>query len=326
MAISTEKKFLWMDQTEMNIFTRRYGIAVVMLIMIIGLSIVSPAFRSRDNIISILVQISINGIMAIGMVFVMTAGGIDLSVGSMLALTSAIVGVVLIGTNSVVLAVLISLLACMVFGFINGILVAKFKMFPFVVTLATQLVIRGCGYLVTGGYSRSFTSPKFLLIGTGKFFDVLPYPVIILLVVIVIAYILMHNTKLGRYVYAVGGNINAAIASGINVSRTQINTYIISGLCCGIAGIVMTSRINSSQPNIGVGYETDVIVACVIGGTSFAGGVATIPGTVVGIIIIGLIYNGMNLIGISTYWQTITKGLLVIGAVMLDMFMNKKRW
>jgi ribose/xylose/arabinose/galactoside ABC-type transport system permease subunit len=325
MAISASKKFLWMDQTELNIFTRRYGITAVMLIMIIGLAIASPAFSTRDNIISILVQISINGILAIGMVFVMTAGGIDLSIGSLLALTSSIVGMVLIGTNSVFLAVLISIVACSLFGFLNGILVAKFKMFPFVVTLATQLVIRGCGYLITGGYSRSLANPRFLSIGGGKLFGILPYPIIILFAVIVAAYILLHNTKLGRYVYAVGGNINAAIASGVNVSRVQISTYVLSGLCCAIAGVIMTSRINAAQPNIGVGYETDAIAACVIGGTSFAGGVATIPGTVVGIIIIGLIYNGMNLIGISTYWQTITKGLLVIGAVLLDMFINKKR-
>jgi ribose/xylose/arabinose/galactoside ABC-type transport system permease subunit len=296
-----------------------------MLIMIVGLAIAAPAFRTSDNVVSILVQVSINGILALGMVFVMTAGGIDLSIGSLLAMTSAIVGMVLIATDSIVLAIACSLAATTFFGFLNGVLVSKFNMFPFVVTLATQLVIRGVAYLITGGYSRSIVNEYFQAIGTGRLFDVIPYPIIILLVVIVTAYIILHNTKLGRYVYAVGGNIHAATASGVNVSRTQIKTYIISGFCCGIAGIIMTSRINAAQPNIGVGYETDAIAACVIGGTSFAGGVATIPGTVVGIIIIGLIYNGMTLIGISSYWQTITKGLLIIGAVMLDRFMNKKR-
>jgi ribose/xylose/arabinose/galactoside ABC-type transport system permease subunit len=325
MAAVTGKKILGMDQAELNIFTRRYGITAVMLIMILALAIVSPAFRTYDNVLSILVQVSINGILALGMVFVMTAGGIDLSIGSMLALTSAIVGMVLLKTGSIPLAILVSLATTTLFGFLNGLLVAQFKMFPFVVTLATQLVIRGVAYLVTGGYSRSIEVPTFKIIGTGRLFDFIPYPIIILLVVIVIAYIILHNTKLGRYVYAVGGNINAAMASGVNVFWTQIRTYIISGLCCGIAGIIMTSRINAAQPNIGVGYETDAIAACVIGGTSFAGGVATIPGTVVGIIIIGLIYNGMTLIGISSYWQTITKGLLVIGAVLLDLLMNKKR-
>ncbi|MFP3041127.1 ABC transporter permease [Treponema primitia] len=324
MAAPAGKKILGMDQTEFNLFTRRYGIGMVMLIMIVGLSIVSPAFRTSGNVLSILLQVSINGILALGMVFVMTAGGIDLSIGSLLALTSSIVGMVLLSTGNIFLAVLSSLAATTFFGFMNGFLVAKFKMFPFVVTLATQLVIRGMAYLVSGGYSHSLVNDQFKKIGTERFLGLIPYPVLILLGVIIVAYIILHNTKLGRYIYAVGGNINAATASGVNVPWTQIKTYVISGFCCGIAGIIMTSRINAAQPNIGVGYETDAIAACVIGGTSFAGGVATIPGTVIGIIIIGLIYNGMNLIGISTYWQTIMKGLLIIGAVLLDMILNRK--
>jgi ribose/xylose/arabinose/galactoside ABC-type transport system permease subunit len=318
-------KILGMNQAEFSIFTRRYGISFVMFIMIIGLAVVSPTFRTSGNVLSILLQVSINGILALGMVFVITAGGIDLSIGSMLALTSAMIGAILMRTGNIFLACACSILITTVFGFLNGLLVAKFKMFPFVVTLATQLVIRGIAYIVSGGYSQSLANDGFMKIGAGKVFGVIPIPVIMLLAVAVVSYIILHNTKLGRYIYAVGGNINAATASGVNVFWTQINSFVISGICCGIAGIIMTSRINAAQPNIGVGYETDAIAACVIGGTSFAGGVATIPGTVVGIIIIGLIYNGMNLIGISTYWQTITKGLLIIGAVMIDMFMNKRR-
>jgi ribose/xylose/arabinose/galactoside ABC-type transport system permease subunit len=153
----------------------------------------------------------------------------------------------------------------------------------------------------------------------------MPYPVIILLVVFLISYTLLHWTKFGRYVYAVGGNINAATASGVNIFWTRTMTFVISGIFAGIAGILMTAKINAAQPNIGVGYETDAIAACVIGGASFAGGVSTIPGTLVGIVIIGLIYNGMNLIGVESYFQTIVKGLLIIGAVMLDMTINKKR-
>lgn len=325
MAAETGKKFLGMNQTELNLFTKRYGITFVMLLMVVGLAIASPTFRTSGNVLSILLQVSINGILAMGMVFVITAGGIDLSIGSMLALTSTIVGVILTQTGNVVLACAVSIAATTLFGFLNGILVAKFNLFPFVVTLATQLVIRGVAYLVSGGYSISLSAGTFMKIGTGRLFGIIPYPVIILLFVIIVSHIILHNTKLGRYVFAVGGNINAATASGVNVFWTRIKTFIISGVCCGIAGIIMTSRINAAQPNIGVGYETDAIAACVIGGTSFAGGVATIPGTVVGIIIIGLIYNGMNLIGISSYWQTITKGLLIIGAVMVDMFMNKRR-
>lgn len=324
--LSKEKKtFFGMDQNEFNIFMRKYGIGLVMLGMICLLAIVSPTFRTSGNVISILLQVSINGILALGMVFVITAGGIDLSIGSMLALTSVIVGVVLTTTGNILLACILSVLATTAFGFLNGFLVAKFDMIPFVVTLATQLVIRGVAYIISGGYSASLANEDFKKIGAGKLFGFIPYPVIFLFVIAFIAYLILHWTKFGRYIYAVGGNIHAATAAGVNVFWTRTGSFIISGFCSGIAGIIMTSRISAAQPNIGMGYETDAIAACVIGGTSFAGGVATIPGTVMGIVIIGLIYNGMNLVGISSYWQTITKGLLIIGAVMLDMFMNKRK-
>lgn len=325
MELRTEKKILGMNQNEFNIFMRKYGIGFVMFGMILLLAIVSPTFRTSGNVISILLQVSINGLLALGMVFVITAGGIDLSVGSMLALSSVIIGVVLNMTGNILLACVLAVAANTFFGFINGVLVAKFNMIPFVVTLATQLVIRGVAYIISGGYSQSLANAEFKMIGSGKVFGIIPYPVIILVIMTILAYILLHWTKFGRYIYSVGGNINAATASGVNVFWTRIFSFIISGFCAGIAGIIMTSRISAAQPNIGIGYETDAIAASVIGGTSFAGGVATIPGTFMGIIIIGLIYNGMNLIGINSYWQTITKGLLIIGAVMLDMFMNKRK-
>jgi ribose/xylose/arabinose/galactoside ABC-type transport system permease subunit len=325
MAELSTKKILGMDQTEFNIFTRRYGICLVMILMIAVLSIASPAFRTPDNVLNVLLQVSINGILSIGMVFVMIAGGIDISIGSMLALTSSVAGMVLLKTGNIPFAIIVSIAVTAVAGLMNGLLVAKFKMFPFVVTLATQLVFRGFGYFVSGGYAHSIEVPEFKIIGTGRLFNVIPYPIIIFFVVVAAAYILLHWTKTGRYVYAVGGNVNAATASGVNVSKTLILTYVISGVCCGIAGIIMTSRINASQPNIGIGYETDAIAACVIGGASFAGGLGTIPGTVIGIIIIGLIYNGMNLLGISSYWQTIMKGLLIVAAVLLDLLMHKKK-
>ncbi len=304
---------------------KKYSIGFVALAMIVALSLVSPVFLTSRNIISILLQVSLNGILALGMVFVITAGGIDLSIGSMLALTSVIIGVVLNSTGNILLACLLAVLTTTVFGFVNGYLVAKFEMFPFVVTLSTQLVIRGVAYLISGGYSQSLANMDFRKIGAGKMFDFVPYPVVMLLVVAITTYIILHHTKLGRYIYAVGGNIDAATASGVNVRVTRIASFVIMGLLAGIAGIIMTSRISAAQPNIGVGYETDAIAACVIGGTSFAGGISSIPGTMVGIIIIGLIYNGMNLLGISSYWQTITKGLLILGAVLIDLFMRKRR-
>jgi ribose/xylose/arabinose/galactoside ABC-type transport system permease subunit len=325
MAELQAKKILGMDQTEFGIFSRRYGIALVMILMIVILSIASPAFRTPDNVLNVLLQVSINGILSIGMVFVMIAGGIDISIGSMLALTSSVAGMTLLKTQNIPLAIIVSIAATTIAGLMNGLLVAKFKMFPFVVTLATQLVFRGFGYFVSGGYAHSIEVPEFKIIGTGRLFNVIPYPIIVFFVVVAVAFVLLHWTKTGRYVYAVGGNVNAATASGVNVPKTLILTYVISGICCGIAGLIMTSRINASQPNIGIGYETDAIAACVIGGASFAGGLGTIPGTVIGIIIIGLIYNGMNLLGISSYWQTIMKGLLIVAAVMLDLLLHKKK-
>lgn len=308
-----------------EIFMRKYGIAAILILMIVFMCIASPTFRTTGNVLSILQQISLNGVLALGMVFVITAGGIDLSIGPMLALTSVIVGQVLAATNSILLAVILSVLVCAAFGVVNGVLIARFNMFPFVVTLATQLVIRGTAYIISDGKTMTLTNASFRNIGMGKMADVIPYSILILLAVAVVAYVMLHWTKFGRYVYAVGGNMDAAIASGVNVFRTRVLTFVWMGVCAAIAGIIMTSRINASQPNIGTGYETDAIAACVIGGTSFAGGVSTIPGTFIGIIIIGVIYNGMNLLRISSYMQTITKGILIIGAVMLDMFMNKRR-
>ena len=314
------------NKRDYSAFMRKYGVILVLLLMVVLLSIVSPVFMTVSNIISVLLQVAINGILALGMVFVITAGGIDLSIGSMLALAGSIVGAMLTANvNQIPLACLAAVAACTAFGLINGVLVAKFNMFPFVVTLSTQLVIRGLAYIVTGGYSLTLSSKPFRQIGGGKLFGAIPYPVLVFAFLAVIAFILMHKTKFGRYVYAVGGNINAAIASGVNVFWTRVCTFIIMGFCAGVAGVILCSRISAGQHNVGSGYETDAIAACVIGGTSFAGGIATIPGTVIGILIIGVIYNGMNLLQINTYWQTIAKGLLIIGAVMLDMAMTKRR-
>ena len=179
--------------------------------------------------------------------------------------------------------------ATTLFGFLNGILIAKFNMFPFVVTLATQLVIRGVAYIISGGYSASLANADFKNIGNGKLFSIIPIPVVILFAIAILAYIIMHWTHFGRYIYAVGGNMNSAIASGVNVFWTRTFSFTIMGFCAGVAGVIMTSRISAAQPNIGVGYETDAIAACVIGGTSFSGGIATIPGTMIGIVIIGIV-------------------------------------
>lgn len=310
---------------EFTMFMGKYGIGVILLFMLVILMIVEPTFRTPSNFVNIAKQVAINGMIAYGMCLVITTGGIDLSVGAQCALVACLLGqfIMKMGMN-VVLACVLSVLICGVFGFINGFLISKFDMFPFVVTLSTQLIIRGLAQVISNAQAISMTNASFKKIYLGVIGKV-PVPVIMLLVVTVIMYILLHWTRLGRYILATGGNEKAAIASGVSVFWTKIAAYTISGLMAGIAGVILTSKTSSAQSNLGVGYETDAVAACVIGGTSFAGGIATVPGVLIGILVIGFIYNGMNLIGVSSYYQTIVKGLMITAAVMIDMTMNKRR-
>lgn len=319
------KKLAGDKSYQRQLFFKRYGIVFIMIGMILLLTFTTENFLSYNNILNVLSTISINGCIALGMCIVITAGGIDLTVGALLAWGSIVAGLVLQSTQSIALACLAAVITSALMGLVTGVMIAQFNLFPFVATLAMQLVVRGLATALSGGASFPIAVSAFTKIGLGKVFGVIPIPAVILLALIIIAYILMHWTKFGRYVYAIGGNRNAAIASGVNVYWVTVWTYVISGLFTGISSLIMTAKINASQPNIGVGYETDAIAACVIGGTSFAGGVSTVPGTVVGIIIIGLIYNGMNLIGVQSYWQTVCKGLLIVLAVLLDKAVNKKR-
>ena len=312
------------DKDKFRMFMGKYGIGVVLLIMMVAISIMEPTFRSQSNMLNVAIQVSINAMIAYGMCLAITTEGIDLSVGAQLALVSCILGTLITeqGVN-IGLACIIALAVATTLGFINGFLISKFNMFPFVVTLSTQLIIRGLAQVVSGGKAIPITSQVFKDIYSAKLLGI-PVPIVILFVVTIFMYILLHWTKFGRYVFAVGGNMHAAIASGVSVFWTKTLTYTLSGLLAGIAGIIFTAKTGSAQSNIGIGYETDAVAACVLGGTSFAGGVATIPGVFMGIFIIGFIYNGMNLIGIESYYQSMTKGAVIIGAVLLDMIMNKK--
>ena len=303
-------------------FMGKYGVSVIMLFMIVAIAIARPMFLSSTNLLNVCTQISINGLLTFGMCLAITTGGIDLTVGAQLALCSVILGQ-LITNNGMPIAVgvLIGILAATCFGFLNGFLIAKFNMFAFVVTLSMQLVIRGAAQVVSGGRAITFNS-AFTQIYYGKLFGVIPFPIVIFASVFVIMYLMFHWTKLGRYILAVGGNEKAAIASGVNSVRVKIICYTISGFMAGLAAVIMSAKTGSGQSNIGVGYETDAVAASVIGGTSFAGGVATMPGCLIGIFIIGFIYNVITMIGIDANWQSIIRGLIIIGTVMLDMAIN----
>ena len=325
MASSPQTKRAASNQDRIRALLGQYGIGIVLIIMMVVIAIMEPRFLTPGNIINVATQISINGLLCYGLCLAITTGGIDLTVGAQLALTSCIIGTTMgkLGWPAF-LCVLAGIAVATAFGFLDGLLIAKFNMFPFVVTLSMQLVIRGLSQVITGGQAIMLTNEWFTGIYSNKLLGI-PMPIIIFIVVTIIMYLMLHWTKFGRYIFAVGGNVNAAIASGVSRFWVIVGVYTISGVLAGIASMIYTSKTGAAQSNIGVGYETDAIAAAVLGGTSFAGGIATIPGCVLGIFIIGLIYNGMNMIGVSSYYQSIVKGLIIIGAVMLDMVMNKNK-
>ncbi len=324
MASNNKKKILGMEQDKFNMFMGKYGIGIILIGMVIIIAIMKPMFIKPGNLLNIFTQISINGLIAYGMCLAITTGGIDLTVGAQLALVSCILGQ-LVGVREwgYLPAGIVAVAVAGLFGFLNGVLISKFDMFPFVVTLSTQLIVRSIAQIISSGQAVSMADPAFKAIYAGKFGPI-PRPIIYLAIVVVIMYIIMHWTRFGRYVYAVGGNVNAAIASGVSVFWTKTMCYTISGVLAGLAGIIFTSKTGSAQSNIGIGYETDAVAACVLGGTSFAGGISTAPGVLLGAIIIGCIYNGMNFLRIDSYYQSLAKGVVIIGAVLLDMVMNKK--
>ena len=255
------------------------------------------------------------------MTFVIMTGGIDLTVGSLVAVAGVVSGSILVANpDNVVLAVAAGILVCALFGAMNGFFAAYMGVPPFVATLAGQTIARGFAYVYSDGKPYTLASDGFSMIGKGM------APIIIFIVILAICHIMLSKMKFGRYIYAVGGNPKAAEASGVRVKYILMKVYILSGVLAGIAGIagiVLASRTNSGQPAVGTGYETDAIAAAVIGGTSMTGGIGTIPGTLIGILIIGTLNNGLNLLDVSSYWQQIIKGLIILGAVCFDIVSKK---
>lgn len=323
--MSETKKQDFFKSDAFKMFVGKYGIGAVLIAMMIIIAVLEPAFVKPTNLINVATQISINGLLTYGMCLAITTLGIDLSVGAQLTLTSVILAVSIQNGFPVPVAVVFGLLTATGFGLLNGILIANFDMAGFVATLSTQLIIRGIAQVISGGKAVPITAPGLKAIYTTKLFGFLPVPIFIFIVITIFMYILLHWTKFGRYIFAVGGNMNAAIASGVNKNLILRWIYTISGFLAGVASVIYTSKVTSGQSNFGIGYETDAVAASVLGGTSFVGGIATIPGDVLGIFIIGFIYNGMNMIGVSSYYQVIVKGCVILGAVMLDHVMSGKQ-
>jgi ribose/xylose/arabinose/galactoside ABC-type transport system permease subunit len=256
------------------------------------------------------------------MTFVIITGGIDLSVGSLVAFSGVIAASFVRGGYSIWIAILLALFASLVLGFISGFFIAERRIAPFIATLAMVTIARGLTYVYSDGKPISGFSQAYLNIGKGDFLFI-PIPVWIFALVFIICYVVLYHTSLGRYVYAVGGNEHAALVSGINVKKVKIFVYSICGLLSGLAAVVLSARVSAGLPQAGSGYELDAIAAVVIGGTSLSGGRGRLWGTIIGVLMIGVINNGMDLLNVSSYYQQIVKGCIILGAVLLDLDSNK---
>ncbi|NGP46385.1 ribose ABC transporter permease [Bacillaceae bacterium SIJ1] len=299
-------------------FVSEYGILLALLLMVVILTMLSPNFLTSSNLLNLFRQVSINAVLAIGMTFVILTKGIDLSVGSILALSGIVAASLSVGPDSnLLLGIIAGLAVGLLFGAINGVVVSKFKVTPFIATLGMMAIARGFTYIYSDGQPISGLSEPFLAIGSGSFLG-MPIPVWIVIIAFIICSIVLYKTKFGRYVYAVGGNENATLTSGISVNKTLMSVYCISGLLAGLAGVILASRVSSGLPQAGVSYELDAIAAVVIGGTSLMGGRGRLWGTLVGALIIGVLNNGLDLLAVSSYWQQVIKGTIIIIAVLVD--------
>ena len=308
---------------------------IALLVMCIALSFLSDRFLSADNGWNVMRQISVNMIISVGMTLVILTGGIDLSVGSILALTGAITAFLLKSGGEFIdwnLYVGFTLLGALVggtlagtfLGWFNGLTITRFKVPPFVATLAMLTIARGLTMLLTGGFPITGFSSQMAFIGTGWFLGI-PMPVWISAVVVLAAVVLTSKTRLGRHIYAIGGNETAAELSGLKIKKIKLIVYSIAGSLAAIGGIIVTSRLDSAQPNAGIGFELDSIAAVVIGGTSLSGGKGTIMGTVQGALIIGILNNGLVLLNVSPFWQQVIKGLVILMAVVIEKFNSREK-
>lgn len=315
-----------MQERKLKQFLIEQKSLITLLILVALVSFLNANFFTLDNIFNILQQTSINAIIAVGMTLVILTSGIDLTVGSLFAFTGAIAASVIGLEMSPFLAILAALTLGGILGACSGIIIAKGKLQPFIATLVMMLILRGATMVYTKGspisLGMSDSADFFEWVGFGRVL-MIPTPIWIMGFVFLGAWYLLKYTRLGRYIYALGGNESATRLSGINVDRVKIAVYTISGVLCALASIIEISRLSSAQPNAGVGYEMDAIAAVVLGGTSMAGGRGKVIGTLIGALILGLLNNGLNLLGVDPYFQMIVKGAVILLAVLVDNVTHK---
>lgn len=296
--------------------------SVLMLVVFAGvIALLNDRFLTVPNLLNVFRQSSINAVIACGMTFVILTGGIDLAVGSVLAIASAISASMLLAGFGIVPTVMAAMLVGAISGAISGLIITKGKVQPFIATLVMMTFLRGATLVFTNGtpltVGKAKAADAFYFLGNGNVLG-MPVPILITIVVFIISYYILTQTRTGRYVYAVGGNEDASRLSGLNTDRVKLFVYTISGVLAAIAGLIVTSRLSSAQPTAGTGYELDAIAAVVLGGTSLVGGKGKILGTVIGVLIIGILNNALNLMDISSYYQMIAKAAVILLAVLLD--------
>jgi len=298
-----------------------YGIGIAFVLELILFSALSPHFATIDNLLNVSLQTSITAIIAVGMTFVILTAGIDLSVGSLVAFAGVVTTFVLRMDVPLPVAYILGIGTGLLFGACSGglagLLVTKFRITPFIVTLALMTIWRGAAFVVTEGRPVWELPEGFAEIARGRIFFI-PIPTLIMLIVFGAAHFTLTQTRFGRYVYAVGGNIEASRLAGINTNRVLLKVYVISGVLSALSGILLASRVNSGQPNAGLMYELDVIAAVVVGGTSLFGGKGTVLGTLIGSLLIGVLRNGLNLMNVESYVQQVVVGVVILLAVLLD--------
>jgi len=309
-SIQTRSRFDWKN------FAQQYGLMISFILLCLALSILSDRFLTVNNLTNILRQSTINGIISVGMTLIILTRGIDLSVGSILALSAVITADMLQKGMPVYLAIPFGLLVGAGLGLISGWLVTKIKVPPFIATLGVMTFGRGLALTYTQGKSITGLPEAFRFSGVG-YLGSIPMPIVIALVVFLVAYIALTRTKFGEYIYAIGNNEIAAKLSGISVKKYVASTYVITGALSALAGQILIARLNSAQPVAGIGFEFDAIAAVVVGGTSFEGGEGTITGTILGVLIIAVINNGLNLLDVPSFYQAVVKGIVIALALLV---------
>ena len=299
-------------------FVSKYFIFVIFLFLVLVLTIMKPSFVGPKNLVNILKQVSINGILSFGMMFVIVAGGFDMSVGSTIGLTGVLAALLGKGQVPLVVPLFVAMLAGLAVGIINGVGISLGDIPPFIMTLGTMTGVRGIALLLTNGNPVTGISPEYKAIAASSILGIPTLAIALLVVGIVCAFVL-EKTVYGRRVYACGGNILSARAAGINTNAIKISTFGIAGMLAGLCGFLMSSRVTIGQPNAAEGYEMDAIAACVVGGVSMSGGVGKPMGVVVGALLITVIANGLDILGVSSHWQKVVKGLIIVCAVLIDV-------